>query len=108
MTHQWAPISYRGFYDFPRAFVVERSGDLLFFDCQFDDDLDDYRPDFEVFKIRSEFKDKIELASWRDLRDHADRIGTVPTEAVKFDDTKRRAIDIGVFYLLDRSSDEAK
>jgi len=59
MTHQWASISYREFYDFPRAFVVERSGDLLFFDCLFDDDLDDYGPDFEIFKIRSEFKNKV-------------------------------------------------
>ena len=100
MSSQWVPIRYRDFYDFPRAFVVERSGDLLFFDCPFNDALDDYEPDFTVFKIRAEFRDKVDQPSWKDLRRCADRLGAVPTGAVRFDETKRQAVDVSVFDLI--------
>ena len=35
-------IAYREFYDVPRMFLVEASGNLLLFDCPFDDDLDEF------------------------------------------------------------------
>ena len=48
MSEEWNPIRYRDFYDFPRAFVVEHAGELLFFDCLFSDTLDDYGKEYVV------------------------------------------------------------
>lgn len=104
MSIKWVPIRYRDFYDFPRAFVVEKSGDLLFFDCPFNDGLDDYEADFTVFKISDEFRDKVDDPSWKDLRRHATRVGRVPTKAIRFDETKRQAVDSEVFDLVDERS----
>jgi len=103
MSNQWAPIRYRDFYDFPRAFVVERAGDLLFFDCPFSDALDDYGKEYTVFRIKDELRDRIDHMSWTDLADYSDRIGIVPTEAVKFDETRRQAINTDVFALIDEA-----
>jgi hypothetical protein len=100
MSTQWAPIRYRDFYDIPRAFVVERLDDLLFFDCPFDDTLDEYGTEFIVFKVKDDYKNRVDQPSWTDLRHYADRIGIVPVSAVKFDTTKRQAIDTSVFALL--------
>jgi hypothetical protein len=103
MSNQWAPIRYRDFHDIPRAFVVERQGDLLFFDCPFDDTSDDYGTEFMVFKIKDECRNKVDQPSWTELRRYADRIGIISVAAVKFDATKRQAIDTSVFALLGRA-----
>jgi hypothetical protein len=100
MNTQWAPSQYREFYDIPRAFVVERAGDLLFFDCPFNDSRDDYEPEYTVFKIQDAHRDKVDQPSWLDLRRYGERIGAVPTGAVTFDETRRRAIDTSVFASL--------
>lgn len=100
MTEQWAPIQYRDFHDVPRAFVVEHEGDLLLFDCPFFEVIDDYGTEFTVFKIRKASKDQVDQPSWADLRRSGDRVGTVPVNAVRFDDTRREAIDTSVFQLL--------
>jgi hypothetical protein len=97
---QWVPIRYRDFYDFPRAFIAERSGELLFFDCPFNDALDDYENEFTVFKVKEQFRGKVDEPSWKDLRRYADRVGVVPTGAVKFDETKRQAVKAEVFDLI--------
>jgi hypothetical protein len=100
MSTQWVEIRYRDFYDFPRAFVVERSGDLLLFDCPFNDALDDYEAEFTVFQVKNEFRAKVDELSWQELRRYATCVGVVPTEAVRFDETKRRAVNTEIFDLL--------
>ena len=104
MSERWLPIRYRDFYDIPRAFVVEHAGDLLFFDCPFSQALDDYGEEYTVYRITDELRDRIEVISWTDLGNQSERIGVVPTKAVVFDPTKRRAIDAEVLNLLPRRS----
>jgi len=104
MSEQWVPIRYRDFHDFPRAFVVERGGDLLFFDCRFSDVLDDYGNEYTVFRIKDELRDRIDHMPWTDLAAHSDRIAVVPTKDVKFDETRRRAINTDVFALIDETA----
>ncbi len=48
---KWLPITYRDFYDVPRAFVVAARGDWLFFDCPFDAAADEYRSDYAVYVL---------------------------------------------------------
>ncbi len=101
MSERWLPIRYRDFYDVPRAFVVEHAGDLLFFDCPFSQALDDYGDEYTVYRVSDELRDRIDVISWTDLGNQCERIGVVPTEAVAFDATKRRAINAEVFKLLE-------
>jgi hypothetical protein len=100
MTDAWISIRYRDFYDIPRAFVVEYMGKMLFFDCPFDESLDEYVDKYTVYCIKDELRDGIDKIPWTDLARRSHRIGAVPTEAVKFDATRRNAIDAQVFELL--------
>lgn len=100
MSNQWSPIRYREFWDFPRAFVVEHSGELFLLDCLFDDVRDDYDENFTVFKIRDEYREKVDQPSWENLSHYADRMGSVAARVVKFDETKRQAVDVEVFSLI--------
>lgn len=100
MSSKWIPIRYRDFYDFPRAFVAEQSDELFFFDCPFDDVLDDYKTEFIVFKINKQFSEKVDQRSWENLRQFADRVGAVSTGAVRFDETKRKAVNADIFDLI--------
>jgi hypothetical protein len=86
------PILYREFYDFPRMFVATYRGETFLFDGSFDDELDDYPPRYSVFLLPT--MDAAGLtASWARLRDLAIRsCGTIPTDAVTFDPTRRQSI----------------
>ncbi len=93
-TGGWMPIAaYRDFYDVPRAFlVVPQPGLILFFDCPFDDSIDDYPGSYQVFAI--EGLELAELpADWRQLC-HLSKacLGGVPIASLKFDSTQRNEV----------------
>ena len=95
----WAPIRYRDFYDFPRMFVVEYGNRVYLFDCPFDDELDEYGGDYAIYVMP--FDTPVpDSGSWEMLRHCGDLLGRVPTGAVTFDETRRRAIDSRVIDLL--------
>lgn len=50
-SERWIPIRYREFYDIPRAFVIENAGELLLFDCPFDDVADSYGDSYTVIRL---------------------------------------------------------
>jgi len=50
---------------------VERLGDLLFFDCPFDDTFDEYGTEFIVFKVKDDHRNEVDQRSWTDLRRYA-------------------------------------
>lgn len=88
----WLPIRYRDFHDIPRAFVVEHHGQILFFDCPFDDAGDNYPDFYTVLRL-----DRVTLAnleeSWENLASLGSKIGKIPTGQVRFDSTRRAAVD---------------
>ncbi|HEY3201123.1 MAG TPA: hypothetical protein VGK55_11300 [Actinomycetes bacterium] len=49
MTQLTWILSYGEFWDVPRLFVVTVPDGLLVFDSPFDQDLDDYRPEYTVY-----------------------------------------------------------
>jgi hypothetical protein len=100
MSEIWLPIRYRDFYDVPRAFVIEHAGCVFFFDCPFSESDDDYSEDYLVCRVSDELRDRIDAISWADLGNRSERVGAVPTKAVTFDATKRRAISGAVLELL--------
>lgn len=96
----WAKIKYREFWDIPRIFFVEHSSCLYLFDCQFDGELDDYPESYQVFLMPA-LSEADFAGSWADLWQRAvKKIGDIPVSAVRFDPTKRAAIDAEAFDLI--------
>lgn len=93
----WLPIEYRDFYDIPRAFIVEYLGELYFFDCPFDEDNDEYPNYFSVYQLPIATIERYETGSWIHLKDKGDLMGTISTNALKFDESRRRYIDETAF-----------
>src|SRR5262245_37088127 len=99
MRMAWTPIRYRDFYDFPRAFVVNRSGVAYFFECRFEAEADDYGATYAVYRLPANALSK-EDDSWINFAELGTFVTTVPTSNVRFDDTKRRCVDDSIFMLL--------
>lgn len=96
----WLPIRYRGYWDIPRIFLVRQAGQLFLFDCPFDHDLDDYPDHFTVYRL-PDIADEDTPDDWTTLPGRAVRtLGRVPTAAVRFDPTRRAAIDAATFDAL--------
>jgi hypothetical protein len=94
---QWVPINYRDYWDVPRIFFAQYGGVLYLFDCQFDRDLEDYPESYRVFRMPALSRGDYE-GSWEHLWKRADEfLGEVPVAAVRFDPTRRAAIDAGAF-----------
>jgi hypothetical protein len=97
---EWLSISYREFYDVPRAFFVRSKQGWLFFDCPFDADADDYRLDYEVGLLDEKGPEAFP-DSWSEVRENSLRqLGTVRVAAVRFDDTRRAAVHAETLSLL--------
>ena len=92
MNAQWLPITYRDFYDIPRAFIVEREGQLYFFDCAFDEGRDDYPDEFHVYTLPSETRERLSAGSWSALAGSGELLGVIPVAQVQFDESRRHAI----------------
>jgi len=96
---RWKSIRYRDFWDQPRIFVVEDAGDTLLFDCKFDDEVEDFPDDYQIYILPPLSAEDYE-SSWAPFRDRAIAyLGSVPLNAVRFDPTMRQAIDASI---LDR------
>jgi len=93
---RWFRISYREFSDVPRAVVVSDGQNTYLFDCPFDEMRDDYAPDYEVYVMPS--LSRAELSgSWVSFPQRAVRLlGRVPVSSVRFDETRRREIDLDI------------
>ena len=100
MTTGWLTIRYRDFYDIPRAVVVEWHGHLYLFDSPFDVEADNYPDTYEVYKLPTHLRDEIDHVSWTDIAHQGLRIGSVPTSAVEFDQSRRQLMNPAVFRLL--------
>jgi hypothetical protein len=97
-----AIVDYGDFYDVPHCIVVEREGVLYVFDCPFDDELDDYGADYDLLRLPDSARHlaATRFAPWERVLRLGHRVGSVPVAAVRFDDTRRRAIDDSVFDLI--------
>lgn len=91
----WLPIDYREFYDLPRLFAVRRSDGIYVFDCAFDAGIDDYEKFFSIYRLEEDAD--LATPSWDDLIQKVSSIGRVPVTDVRFDETRRQAIDEAIF-----------
>ena len=98
---KWHPIVYRDFYDVPRAFVVNDEKRTLFFVSSFDEALDDYREDYDVYEMLNLSETELK-GSWENLEQRAKRkLGSIRVAGVHFDSTLRREVDLDVLQTLD-------
>lgn len=90
-------ILYSGFYDFPLAFVASHENTQYLFWRVFDDDLDDFPDEYDVFILPNLSQKEIQ-ASWSILPEKATTyVGKIPIKQITFDPTNRLSIDTATF-----------
>ena len=94
-------ILYSGFCDFPLAFVTTyENRQYLFWRGFFDEELDDYPKEYEVF-ILPNFSEEELKELWTVLPQKAiASIGRIGMRRVMFDPTKRQSINVETFERL--------
>jgi hypothetical protein len=92
MTPELVPIVYRGFYDVPRAFLVEYGEAVLYFLCEFSPALDDYEPEYRVVRLEKPLLHWAERRSWLGMEDEGTFLRRVPVGSVEFDGSRRRFV----------------
>jgi hypothetical protein len=98
-------LHYRGFWDVPRMFFVRYRGDLLLFDCPFDEQAEDHQNDYRVY-LMPEMTDSDLGGPWVLLPQKALRLlATIPVVSVIFDPSKRKSIDSAVLHHVSASSE---
>jgi hypothetical protein len=96
----WLPIRYREFYDFPRAFVVQLPGSMYYFDCPFDNQVDEYPDHYRVYRLAPDVPVPPDGESWEGLEQHGQFVREIPTQGVRFDGTKRVSVDAKILENL--------
>ncbi len=90
---EWTPIQYLGYYDVPLVFFATFRGETLLFDCRFDQTLEDYSESYKVYVLPPMREEELPR-DWTTLHERATRyLGEVPVSAVRFDPTRRQAVD---------------
>jgi hypothetical protein len=80
---EWVAIDYRHYWDVPREFVVRRGNDAYFFECAFDESLDDYPPNFCIYRIPAA---AVELPTerWGEFREIGERFSDISVDQLRF------------------------
>ena len=97
------PFRYVEFYDVPRT-VLSYNGKHLLLQSAFSDTLDEYPDVYSVYELPESTEASLAAGSWSFLEYVTLKsIGEIPVRAVKFDSTKRKALDPSILDdLLDR------
>jgi len=102
--HRFIPIHDGGsFWDVPGSFLTEYMGEVYLF-CRgdFDDELDDYPPNYEVYILENiSLKEAFERTIWYPYN-YEDKvfIGEIPTCEVVFDSTRKKFVNTLVFDMI--------
>jgi len=89
---RWVDFEYCGFHDVPRSILVRLPGATILLDSQFVESLDEYDDHYNVFRLPRGVDPG---RDWARLCETAGPpIGRVSVVAVKFDETRRRQLDL--------------
>jgi len=100
MTSSYLPIRYREFYDIPRVFIVDWNGAIYLFESPFDNDRDEYQPNYSAYRLGEDLRERFDDVSWTDLAILGEPLGSVDTGLVEFDPTRRELVNASVFEHL--------
>ena len=90
---EMTPFSYVEFYDVPRLLILVVRNKWILLRSAFNEDLDDYDPDYSVSLLPSSFEPPQKDAHWDFLNEELKALGKIPVQDVKFDETKRRTLN---------------
>jgi hypothetical protein len=94
--NEWLNIVYSGFWDYPFAFVVRYKGSkYLFLRGGFDDELDDYPSEYEVYKRKDLESDGHTIGFGK--VEWGEPFGRIDMRQVEFDPTHREQINSTTF-----------
>ena len=83
---EWIPCRYFAFWDVPRSLVVRHQGRSLLLDSQFDDELDDYSPEYRVRLLDSVSPEEFDALSWSELENRViEELSNLSIAEVAFD-----------------------
>jgi hypothetical protein len=87
------PFTYAEFYDVPRLIILLVREKWILLDSAFNEDVDEYEPEYSVYQLPSSFEPPTKGASWKFLEE-TERIllGKIPVQEVEFDTTKRQTL----------------
>jgi hypothetical protein len=86
-------IKYFSFWDVPRTFAFERGGEVYILMSEFDDNLDEYADDYEVFVV-PDIGNLSVVSDWKSIEPLPKAsVGTVPVASVRFDRSLRNYVD---------------
>jgi hypothetical protein len=86
-------IKYFSFWDVPRTFAFERGGKVYVLTSEFDDDLDDYPDDYEIFVV-SGIENLSVVSDWQSIEPLPKTpVGRAPVGSVRFDESLRKYVD---------------
>ncbi|HET9281141.1 MAG TPA: hypothetical protein VFR24_04185 [Candidatus Angelobacter sp.] len=89
-------FKYGHYWDVPRTLIFWYRRQLFFLSNNFDEELDDYEPDYSIYQLPSWVaKPIVESSSWQVLDEKigAKFLGTIPVKSVTFDRTHRSTLD---------------
>jgi hypothetical protein len=83
------PFKYAGFWDVPRHLVFAWKGHRVLLESWFDDDLDEYEPQYSIYLLPEDFE--ADKNPWRESKRRF--LGKVDVKSIMFDETKRSWLD---------------
>jgi hypothetical protein len=96
----WRDFKYSGFWDQPRTFYTLDGEQSFLFDCQFDEQLDDYPESYNVYLIPRPDPSNLP-ALWIELEQKKLRLlGTVKIPFSAFDPSRRKQVDLDILKQL--------
>lgn len=95
LMNHWSPISYRGFYDVPRVFLLEYKKKLFLFSCPFNAQIDEYPEVYKLYLMPAITAEELE-GDWELYLKSIQHLGEIPVKGVQFDATKRREMNAAV------------
>ena len=94
-------IKYFSFWDVPRTFVFERDGRLYLLTSEFDEEMDEYPNEYEVYVIPDHKFSAV--CDWNSVASlPTTRIGRVCISSVTFDSTRRKFVDDSFLEVVTR------
>jgi len=103
MKYKFIPIHYGGFWDVPDSFLTQyKSKVYLFTRYGFDEELDDYPPNYEVYIVENiSLENAVKRNLWYPYNyDQKIFIGEIPTKDVIFDWTMKEFVNTAVFDMI--------
>ncbi len=92
-------IVYRDFHDVPRLFGFTQQETWFVCDCPFDDVTDNYPTEYFVYRVRS-YRGSDPTGEWSHLKPHAELLGRIPVDAIRFDESRRASADVAAIAAL--------